>query len=149
MKVEIKKTNQKGFGVYAIESLKSGEIVVNTHIIKYLNNNDSHAVQIAENTFVYFDQLRLTVNHSCSPNCGIQVNSSSGHDLIAMKDIEAGEEITYDYSMENFKIEFFPTQCACQSEACRGRVTGWKDLDEAIQKKYEGFTAPYLLQIRA
>jgi SET domain-containing protein len=36
-------------------------------------------------------------NHSCEPNCGLRVDPS-GFEMIALRDITANEELTYDYS---------------------------------------------------
>lgn len=37
----------------------------------------------------------------------------------------------------------------CGSKRCRGRITGWKDLPDEQKKEYEGFVAPYLLELDA
>lgn len=87
------------------------------------------------------------VNHSCEPNCGIRPNASGAHDLIARKTIAPGEEITFDYAMRNYSVEFFPSHCRCGSRQCRDRITGWKDLPAQRKVDYRGFVAPYLLDI--
>lgn len=66
------------------------------------------------------------VNHSCQPNCEIQkwsVNGQFRMALFALRDIESGEELTYDY---NFSL-FNPAEgqeCKCGSEMCRGVIGG-------------------------
>lgn len=45
------------------------------------------------------------VNHSCEPNCEMQkwsVNGLFRMALFALRDIEAGEELTYDYNFALF-----------------------------------------------
>ena len=42
-----------------------------------------------------------------SPSCGISVNETGAHDLIAFRSIDKGEEITFDYAMRNYSIEIF------------------------------------------
>jgi hypothetical protein len=55
------------------------------------------------------------VNHSCEPN-----TMSSAHGFeIAVRDIEAGEELTDEYGMFNLPE---PMDCSCSSRRCRGRV---------------------------
>ncbi len=66
-----------------------------------------------------------------------------------MKDISVNEEITFDYAMRNYTIDHFPQQCMCGSKMCRGRITGWKDLPDEKKKEYEGYVAPYLLEMDA
>ena len=67
--------------------------------------------------------------------------------FIAMRDIKVNEEITFDYAMRNYDINFFPKQCMCGSKECRGVISGWKDLSNKKKKEYKGFVAPYLLAL--
>ena len=87
------------------------------------------------------------VNHSCSPNCGISLNITGAHDFIAMQAIEIGDEITFEYAMRNYCIEYFPYKCRCGSKNCRTSITGWKNLPDSFKSKYKGFVAPYLIEI--
>ena len=82
-------------------------------------------------------------------DCGIRVNETGAHDFIAMKDISVNEEITFDYAMRNYAIDHFQQQCMCGSARCSGRITGWQDLPDEKKKEYEGFVAPYLLELDA
>src|SRR5512137_2250210 len=79
------------------------------------------------------------VNHSCDPNCGI-VGSVL---LVTMRDVEAGEELCFDYAMtDTDDYDEFP--CECGTVSCRGVITGadWK-LPE-LQSRYEGFFSSYI-----
>jgi len=144
---ELKKTsNNKGEGVFATKVFKAEEIVMLGIIKEVLPRNDSHASQIDKNTFIRHDGLIIKVNHSCDPNCGIQVNETGGHNYIAIRDISIDEEITFDYAMRNYTVDFFPN-CKCGSKKCRSKITGWKDLPIEIKEKYKGFVAPYLLEL--
>jgi len=59
------------------------------------------------------------INHSCDPNCDADVYD--GHILIhAMRDIESGEELLYDYGDEYF--EEFIRKVGCKCKKC---TTGW------------------------
>ena len=131
-------------GVYATKNFDVGDIVMRGDIIKRVKKNHSHASQINETTYVEHAGLISKVNHSCDPNCGIGTNNSGGHDFICFKTINSGEEITFDYAMRNFTIEYFHKECKCEAVQCRGQITGWKTLPEKIKKEYQGFIAPYL-----
>ena len=61
-----------------------------------------------------------------------------------MKPIKAGDELTFDYAMENYKIENFPGECLCGAATCRGKINGWKGLPEQKKKQYDGFMPDYL-----
>ena len=121
-KYELRKTSEKGEGVFATRVFKGGEIVMRGIIKEILPENDSHASQIGENTFVRHEGLIPKVNHSCDPNCGIHVNETGGHDLVAIRDIGVDEDITFDYAMRNYSIDFFGNQCACGVPSCRGEI---------------------------
>ena len=146
---ELRGTDGKGEGIFATRSFKTREIVMVGKIEKVLDGNHSHASQIGENKYVLHAGSISKVNHSCDPNCGISVNETGAHDFVAIRDIIANEEITFDYAMRNYGVGFFPKQCGCGSKGCRGKITGWKDLPAERKKKYEGFVAPYLLELDA
>jgi uncharacterized protein len=78
-------------------------------------------------------------NHSCNPNLGFfgQIG------LVAMRDIRAGEELTFDYAMSDGS-PYDEFECFCGSSNCRKKITGddWK-LPE-LWEKYDGYFSPYL-----
>ncbi|XP_063433141.1 uncharacterized protein LOC134715130 isoform X2 [Mytilus trossulus] len=66
------------------------------------------------------------VNHSCKPNCEIQkwnVNGVYRMALFALRDIEAGEELCYDYNFHSYNMDS-QQDCMCGSENCRGVIGG-------------------------
>jgi len=146
---ELREISGKGIGVFATKSFKVGDIVMIGVIKEVLKGNNSHSSQIGENEYVLHAGLISKVNHSCDPNCGIRVNETGAHDFVAMVEIGVNEEITFDYAMRNYTIDFFPKQCMCGSKKCCVRITGWKDLPDEKKKEYEGFVAPYLLELDA
>ena len=66
---------------------------------------------------------------------------------MARTPIAAGQEITFDYAMRNYSVEYFAAHCRCGSSRCRDRITGWKDLPAQRKADYDGFVAPYLTDI--
>ena len=146
---ELRTIEGKGEGVFAARPFKPGTTVMIGRIEQCLQQNNSHASQIGKSTWVFHAGLISKVNHSCDPNCGIKVNETGGHDFVAMRAIAVNEEITFDYAMRNYSVEHFPPNCMCGSKHCRGKITGWQDLPEARKKDYEGFIAPYLLELEA
>lgn len=60
--------------------------------------------------------LARWMNHSCRPNA-----LSTGWDIdFALRDIEAGEQLTTDYASLNVETPF---DCLCGEPGCRGRIT--------------------------
>lgn len=87
-----------------------------------------------------FNEVMCYLNHSCQPNLGLRGNVI----IVAMRDIEAGEELCPDYAMIfNNEMKF---ECKCGVKNCRQTVTGkdWK-LKE-LQKKYQNYFSSYLLK---
>ncbi|KAI9484159.1 MAG: hypothetical protein EXX96DRAFT_561119 [Benjaminiella poitrasii] len=59
-------------------------------------------------------------NHCCTPNCSVKVmiiDKQKRVVIYAIRDIESGEEITYDY---RYSIEADVFQCLCGSKFCKG-----------------------------
>ncbi|VAW66146.1 hypothetical protein MNBD_GAMMA09-3428 [hydrothermal vent metagenome] len=146
---ELRNSSGKGEGIFAAKIFKVGGIVMVGVIKETVNGNHSHASQIGENEYVLHAGLISKVNHSCDPNCGIRANETGAHDYVAIKVISVNEEITFDYAMRNYIIDYFPKKCMCGSKKCRGKITGWKDLPDERKKEYKGFAAPYLLELDA
>ncbi|MGH3833418.1 MAG: SET domain-containing protein-lysine N-methyltransferase [Pseudonocardiaceae bacterium] len=144
---ELRTTDDCGEGVFASRFFQLGETVMVGHIDRELEHNGPHASQISEERFVLHGGLISKVNHSCEPNCGIRPNASGAHDLITRTTISPGEEITFDYAMRNYSVEYFPSHCRCGARRCRDRISGWKDLPTQRKVDYQGFVAPYLIDI--
>jgi len=78
------------------------------------------------------------INHSCEPNCGIRGSLQ----IVAMRDIKRGEEITFDYAMT--ESSSYSMHCKCGKEKCRHIITGNDWMINALQKKYSGYFSEYL-----
>lgn len=60
------------------------------------------------------------INHSCDPNC--EAAEIKGRVwIIAARDIEAGEELTYDYNLYDGDLDD-PSPCFCGARNCRGSM---------------------------
>jgi len=66
------------------------------------------------------------INHSCAPNCQAIEDESERIFIYALRNIRAGEELTYDYSLEidepRSKESEIEALCCCQSRHCRGTM---------------------------
>jgi hypothetical protein len=55
--------------------------------------------------------------------------------MIALRDIAAGEELTYDYSThQEHPLE--DMACQCGAPSCRGVVRSFSKLPKALRKRY-------------
>ena len=146
---KLKNSMDRGAGVISKKPFSAGEVVMRGAINEILSVNTVHTSQIGENAYVNPIGLMAFVNHCCNPNCGIQVNEAGAHDYVAMRDISTGDEITFDYAMQNYCVDHFPSQCLCGAEDCRGEIGGWQSLPQDKKEQYQGFVAPYLLELDA
>ncbi len=65
------------------------------------------------------ENLARLINHSCDPNCEA-INVRGRIWVVAMRDIVAGEELSYDYG---YDIEhFLDHPCRCGSDNCVGYI---------------------------
>lgn len=149
-KVEIRSSGINRKGMFAKALIKKDEIVYikGGHIItreelfsssvinSYLPISDEYylgALNPEEE-----ELIKLYNNHSCDPNCGMRGEIT----FVALRDINAGEELTVDYAF--IDNEDYSFNCHCGSPNCRKIVTGfdWKNKD--LQKKYYPYFAEYL-----
>ncbi len=65
------------------------------------------------------------LNHSCNPNVGFDEKWN----FVAMRNIKANEELTWDYAFDETNSKF-KMKCSCGYEFCRKVITGndWKFL---------------------
>ena len=86
------------------------------------------------------------INHSCEPTVGFLGQIG----LVAMRDIAANEEISFDYAMCLHPVPGLPRyemHCCCGSLNCRQIVTENDWQVPELQLKYFGYFQPYLQQI--
>ena len=139
-----------GCGVFAHEDIQQGELVSlwggrmvhQTGLDPALPRFTQRVLQVDEDLYILTaEEIEPNdcFNHSCDPNLGFfgQVG------LVAMRDINGGEELMFDYAMSDGG-PYDEFECTCGSSACRKRITGndWKL--PALWKKYEGYFSPYL-----
>ena len=63
--------------------------------------------------------------------------------LVAMRDIEVGEELSFDYATCDTS-DYDEFRCACELPSCREIITGIDWLRPELQQKYAGWFSPYL-----
>ncbi len=155
-KLEVRTVSSGNKGLCAKEPIAAGErlAIFGGHIMSAVDEPEfDHgasdlALQIDEQFVIgtaHESELEDTdyFNHSCNPNAGFKGQIF----LVAMRDIIADEEITFDYAMvlhESKGAGPYAFECLCGSPACRKVVTDndWK-LPE-LQKRYDGYFQWYL-----
>ena len=126
-----------GYGIVAARDLSAGaivfhgegraqRIVTRRHVETTWGAEDRvmfdrYAYPLSDEVFVLWDRDPsewAPQNHSCDPN-----TSFDGLDVVAIRAIHAGEELTLDYAQFlDASAEAF--ECQCGASICRGQVTG-------------------------
>ncbi len=150
-KLEVRVQPDKGgFGVYATEAVPAGEIVsawggyiVTVEQLATLPHDvQQHTVQIDEGLYsatIGGAETADLINHSCEPNLGLRGQIT----LVALRDIEVGEEVCFDYAMTDC-TPYDEFECHCGSPNCRGTVRGSDWQRPELWAKYAGYFSPYL-----
>ena len=158
-KIEVRNAGDKGMGLFAKEGISKDEIVtIAGGRIVPLERFDTdpafepiryHGFQI-EKDFVIcpFDAGNMDstfmTNHSCDPTCGIRGQVS----IVTMRDIGAGEEITFDYVMtDTCEGVMMDRSCFCGSPNCRKTITGGDWKREDLREKYKGYFSNYVQRL--
>ena len=139
-------------GIFAISPISAGTVIAVCGSMIYSSDVLEHipqehmrtALQIEDNLFVQTiadPDHTCFINHSCHPNSGF-LNAVQ---IVAMQDIPAGQEITYDDAMTNgtSRRRFV---CHCNSIDCRGEITGDDWRQKNLQERYRGYFSPYLMR---
>jgi uncharacterized protein len=136
VQIEVRESNVHGRGVYAMQFIAKGR-----RIIEYTgervpweaapdDKNDPHTFNFGlENGDVINAEVggndARWINHSCNPNCEA-VEEDDRIFIYAMRNIQAGEELLYDYRMQidepitdAAKKKF---ACHCGAFNCRGTM---------------------------
>jgi len=144
---------RNGKGVFAQDLILKDEVIIDFHGPLRLRHElpapyveDKH-VQVGD--YLYLGPSKSLddyVNHSCDPNAALIVDDVPHVFLAALRDIEPGEEVTYDYSVTMFNDDW-EIHCNCGSTICRGKIQEFMNLSPAVQNRYRalGIVPKYIL----
>lgn len=151
-KTEVRAAPEKGgFAVFARQPLEKDELIcvwtgraiTYAEMLALSGADKSHTIQVDEGAYLapLTPQVEPAdcINHSCAPNTGIRGQIS----LVAMRPIQADEEITFDYAMAD-STPFDEFSCSCGAPTCRGQVTGNDWQRPELWERYQGYFSAYL-----
>lgn len=138
----MRRSGIQGRGVFAVQPIPEGK-----RVVEYTGERITPRVADARypddtkgrhHTFLFAVSNRVVIdaraigndaryiNHSCAPNCESIVERSRIF-IYAMRDIDVGEELSYDYALivdgpftKKELRRLYP--CKCRSKACRGTL---------------------------
>ena len=141
-RIQVRRSGVHGKGVFALQAIAAG-----TRLIEYkgelidwpeaLRRHPHDPAQPNHTFYFHVDDEHVIdanvggnasrwINHACDPNCEAQQLDDGRVFIDALRDIEAGEELFYDYGLviderytAKLKKEY---ACHCGSPGCRGTM---------------------------
>lgn len=161
-KIEIRDAGDIGIGSFVTEDVAKGEILIvqGGRIVSESTLDEPayeayayHCFQVERDAYICPVELErgcadgvFNVNHSCEPTGGFRGQIT----LVSMRDLKAGEQVTFDYAMTDVGSEdegWKDMDCKCESQSCRKKVGGsdWKIPE--LQDRYKGYFSPYVQEL--
>lgn len=141
-RIQVRRSGVHGKGVYALQPIAAGQ-----RVIEYTGERISwpealrrhpHDPADPHHTFYFHidDEIVIDakyggnasrwINHACEPNCESEVAADGRVYIKALRNLQPGEELFYDYGLvidkrytPQLKREY---ACRCGSPACRGTM---------------------------
>jgi len=154
-RIQMRRSPVHGNGVFAAQDLAAGETLIEYkgEVIDWpeaLRRHPHDPSQPNHTFYFHVDEEHVIdggvkgniarwINHSCDPNC--EADEQQGRIFIkALRDIQAGQELNYDYGLIIDEDEYTPEllaefPCWCGAEACRGTLLSPREDDEGKKKK--------------
>lgn len=130
-----------GCGCYTIDPIRTGARVAEYDGPRMTKAEADERYANRDITYLFGVQERDTVidgfgtpmfiNHCCEPNCQTEEDEEGHVYILALRNIAAGEELTYEYHLYDSDEDDQP--CYCGADACRG--TMFSDAEVRRRKK--------------
>lgn len=136
-----------GNGIKAVKDIKKGEVLIifegevisSQEANKRYDQGFDYMLQIDSQQFLVLEEDSKYVNHSCSPTAAFIHNNA---ELVALDDLSAGTEITFDYSAN--EDTDFKLNCQCNSPKCRKEILPYSKTSPRIKYELKNILSPYL-----
>jgi hypothetical protein len=145
-KVIVREGNKFGKAVFAMKNILKDEMIAEfdgeIYDWDYEGWNQElydHVIQFEKRKWRDSKGIARWINHSCEPNCGIK----DMFKIVAMRDIQRGEEITWDYEMtENHP--WWRMKCECGNKNCRKVIGSYDNMPQVVRDTYKGYISEWL-----
>lgn len=123
--LQVVRSPVEGYGVFSTRRWNRGSVIANVDGVMWREGekrDDKYSLILAPG--IFFDMVDQTrwVNHSCEPNvvveAGVTRQGNGWAQLQALRTIEPGEELFYDYALPPELKE----RCHCGARTCRGWI---------------------------
>lgn len=138
-RIEVRQSGIHGRGVYATQRIRKGSAIIEYRgerigedeaNERYQDNPSTYLFMVDDD--IYIDGLSggneaRFINHSCAPNC-IAYLEDDRVVIHALKNIQPGAELTYDYQLTQESLDPAATStdyaCRCGAPVCKGTMMG-------------------------
>ncbi|MAG45604.1 MAG: hypothetical protein CMH63_02410 [Nanoarchaeota archaeon] len=141
----LKVGNKRGVGktLYTRRDFHEGEFAFRVEG-PLVTSPSTYTVPVASDLYLDPKNEGKYLCHSCNPSCGMR----NRNEVVAMRDVRAGEEISIDYGMvvSGYDLDLLEQdlECRCRSRNCRGELGSWETLPDGLKERYKGFVSGYL-----
>ncbi|MFO8015589.1 MAG: SET domain-containing methyltransferase [Candidatus Woesearchaeota archaeon] len=139
------KETEKGKSVFAKKEIEEGEKILEFER-NFVKRQTRTSMQVDEGPHQEStdpDAAENFLNHSCEPNAYIDFDDYGGLSLRALRQINKGEEITFNFLTTEWELAE-PFDCRCGSPRCYGRIKGFRYLSREQKEKLRPLLSPYL-----
>jgi hypothetical protein len=152
-KVAAQPSQVADLGVFALEPIAAGEVACEFRLTREVTDQSPLRPDFGERPehcplidgrFYLIDSPERYLNHSCEPNMYLRFGVHR-IDVVARRNVAAGEELTIDYLINNSGGDSWP--CKCGAPRCRGE-TGFSffTLPLEFQREYYPLLAPWFIK---
>jgi SET domain-containing protein len=130
VRVWVHKSSIAGQGLFAGQDIKKGTWII-PYIGEKISKKESTRRLDEGNAYIFtcddrwdidgkaFSTTARYINHSCDPNCEAEITRRTIW-IVALRDIQDAEELTYNYGYPLEGYESLP--CTCRSDNCCGYI---------------------------
>ncbi|KAE9549886.1 hypothetical protein FO519_006891 [Halicephalobus sp. NKZ332] len=128
----------EGKGLVAIKLIKKGEVVS-----PYVPGQPTYSINDVLSMAPEEYKVLRHYGYQCREN--IIIHEQNDDTVIANRDIQPGEEVTYDYATTEVTLPL-TMECHCGTSSCRKVVTNLDHRDPAWQAKYGNMLPQHTLK---
>ena len=120
--------------ICATKAFKQDQVISAFSAREIMNEPSFLSVQLDQRKHILLNPEFLQyTNHSCEPNVFFNTTQMQ---LIALRDIDAGEELTFFYPSTEWEMAS-PFRCQCGKQKCLKMIHGAANVHPAILKEYK------------
>ncbi len=148
-KVYVAKSSIAGKGIFAAKNFKTGETIFipkgkieqSHHYTRWESKRYQHALAIGPHQWIHTSRSDplWNLNHSCEPNACVRGVKK----IVALRDIQKGEEITIDYTLTE-EDPYWEMTCSCKTPSCRNHIQSLPLMPREFKQTHRDHIATWL-----